>query len=78
MLLSMVFPTLKRNFQRNEAFHDECKEFLTDVIDIDYTEAVPQGKLTCEDGCTTPREANSGLVFECGASFSQLRNSSMP
>ena len=55
-------------FKRNEAFHDEYNEFLNNVIDKGYAEAVPQGQLRCKDrklwyiphhGVYHPKKGNS-------------------
>ena len=44
------FSNLQRKFKRNQAFHEEYEELVTEVIDKGYAEAVPQGQLRCKDG----------------------------
>ena len=69
---------LKRRFERNEKFHREYTNFLSDVIKEGYAELVPEHQLDRSDGRVWyiphhgvyhPKKGNLRVVFDCGAEF---------
>lgn len=68
--------TLKRKFERNKTYQEECTAFLNDMIDCGYAEVVPEDQLVGKDGRVWylphhgvyhPRKKILRVVFDCGA-----------
>lgn len=69
---------LKRRFERDDKFHQEYANFLSDVIKEGYAERVPEHQLKRSDGKVWyiphhgvyhPKKRNLRVVFDCGAEF---------
>lgn len=69
---------MKRRFARDEKFHREYTNFLSDVISKGYVERVPEQQLEQSDGkvwyiphhgVSHPKKGTLHLVFGCGAEY---------
>lgn len=69
---------LKRRLLKDETFHKEYTDFLTDVINKGYAERVPESQLDRSEGKVWylphhgvyhPQKGNLRIVFDCGADF---------
>ena len=70
--------SLKKKFQKNESFKAEYTEFLTEVINKEHAEVIPQDELKRCDGKVWyiphhgvyhPKKGTIRVVFDCGATY---------
>lgn len=70
--------SLKGRLLKDESFHKEYSNFLSDVIEKGYAERVPEEQLECAEGKVWylpphgvfhPQKGNLCVVFDCRAEF---------
>lgn len=69
---------LKKRLLKDENFHKEYSNFLSDVIEKGYAEKIPEDQLMHAEGkvwylphhgVVHPQKGNLRVVFDCGAEF---------